>query len=84
MLHKIDSLKAEIAALTAATEAQVEELRIKYLSKKGAISQLMNDFRNVPAEQKRELGVKLNELKTIATDRINSLRAEAASKQAKA
>ena len=84
MLHKIDSLKAEIAALTAATEAQVEELRIKYLSKKGAISQLMNDFRNVPAEQKRELGVKLNELKTIATDRINALRAEAASKQAKA
>lgn len=84
MLHKIESLKAEIAALTAATEAQVEELRIKYLSKKGTISQLMNDFRTVPAEQKRELGAKLNELKNLATERINALRAEAAGKQAAA
>ena len=60
MLNNIESLKNEILALQASTEAQVEELRIKYLSKKGAISQLMNDFRNVPADQKRELGVKLN------------------------
>lgn len=84
MLQKIENLKAEIASLAAATEAQVEELRIKYLSKKGAISQLMNDFRTVPAEQKRELGAKLNELKNIATERINTLRAEAAGQQAAA
>ncbi len=77
MLEKIESLKAEIAGLTASTREQVEELRIKYLSKKGEISQLMNEFRNVPAELKRELGSKLNELKTLATDRINDLRNEA-------
>lgn len=82
MLQKIESLKAEIASLTASAEAEVEELRIKYLSKKGAISQLMNDFRTVPAEQKRELGAKLNELKNLATERINALRAEAAGRQA--
>ncbi|MCM1309641.1 MAG: phenylalanine--tRNA ligase subunit alpha [Bacteroides sp.] len=82
MLQKIESLKAEIASLAAATEAQVEELRIKYLSKKGAISQLMNDFRTVPVEQKREFGAKLNELKNLATERINALRAEAAGQQA--
>ena len=82
MLQKIDSLKAEIAALKASTEAAVEDLRIKYLSKKGVISQLMNDFRTVPAEQKRELGQKLNELKTLATERINALREEALSAQA--
>ncbi len=84
MLQKIENLKAEIASLAAETEAQVEELRIKYLSKKGAISQLMNDFRAVPAEQKRELGARLNELKNMATARINSLRAEAAGQQAAA
>ncbi len=77
MLEKIESLKAEIAGLTASTREQVEELRIKYLSKKGEISQLMNEFRTVPAELKRELGSKLNELKTLATDRINNLRNEA-------
>lgn len=82
MLQKIDSLKSELQAISAANEAEVEELRIKYLSKKGVISQLMNDFRTVPAEQKRELGAKLNELKTLATERINSLREQVASKQA--
>lgn len=82
MLQKIDSLKAEVQALSAANEAEVEELRIKYLSKKGVISQLMADFRSVPAEEKREVGVKLNELKTLATERINLLREEVAGKQA--
>lgn len=82
MLKRIEQLKAEIANLQAANEAQVEELRIKYLSKKGEISQLMNDFRNVPAEQKRETGAKLNELKTLATETINNLREIARSKQA--
>ncbi len=82
MLNKIESLKAEISNLKASTEAQVEELRIKYLSKKGEISQLMNDFRTVPADQKRELGSKLNELKTLATETINGLRAAVLEKEA--
>ena len=56
MIDKINALRAEIEALTAADAAEAEALRIKYLSKKGAVSQLMNDFRNVPAEQKREVG----------------------------
>ena len=74
MIDKIHQLKAEIEAATAASIDEVEALRIKYLSKKGAITALMQDFRTVPAEQKRELGQKLNELKTIATDRLTALR----------
>ena len=74
MIDKINQLKAEIEAATAASIDEVEALRIKYLSKKGAITALMQDFRAVPAEQKRELGQKLNELKTIATDRLTALR----------
>ncbi len=82
MLQKIETLKAEVQAVSATNEAEVEDLRIKYLSKKGVISQLMTDFRSVPAEQKREVGVKLNELKTLATERINALREEVAGKAA--
>ena len=78
MLEKINKLKEEIAGLQASTQEAVEQLRIKYLSKKGEISALMNDFRSVPAEQKRELGQKLNELKTAATERINALKASLA------
>lgn len=74
MIEKINALKEELSNLKAANAADVEELRIKYLSKKGAISALMNDFRNVPAESKRELGQALNELKAFATERINGLR----------
>ncbi len=74
MLKKIADLRAEIAALTAADAAEVEALRIKYLSKKGLVPALMNDFRSVPAEDKRAVGQAINELKTFATDTINSLR----------
>ena len=74
MLDKINALRQEIEALTATDAAQVEALRIKYLSKKGEISLLFNDFRNVAPEQKREIGQALNVLKNEATEKINSLR----------
>ena len=74
MIEKINALKAEIEALEAATPQEVEALRIKYLSKKGSVSLLMNDFRNVPADQKRAVGMAVNELKTLATEKINALK----------
>lgn len=74
MINKINALKQEISGLKASNEAEVEALRIKYLSKKGEVSLLFNDFRNVPADMKRAIGQALNELKTLATDTINSLR----------
>ena len=74
MITKINALKNEINVLVATTAEDVEQLRIKYLSKKGLVSSLFNDFRNVPAEQKREMGQLLNELKNLATDKINSLK----------
>lgn len=77
MIDKIKALRAELEAAQATTVAEVEALRIKYLSKKGAVASLMNDFRNVDPAQKRELGQALNELKNFATERINSLREQA-------
>ena len=74
MIEKIQALKEQIEALSAANAEELEALRIKYLSKKGEITSLFNDFRNVPNEQKREIGQKLNELKTLSTDKINAIR----------
>ena len=74
MIDKINGLMAEIASLEASSLQDVEALRIKYLSKKGVISGLMQEFRSVPAEQKRELGQKLNQLKDAATERLAALR----------
>lgn len=74
MIEKIQKLLAEVDNLKAQNAEELEALRIKYLSKKGEISALMNDFRSVPAEQKKELGMKLNELKTKVTNHINELK----------
>ena len=74
MINKIEALMAEVENLNASNAEELEALRIKYLSKKGAINDLMADFRNVPAEQKKEVGMRLNALKTRATERIAELK----------
>ncbi|MBP3712012.1 MAG: phenylalanine--tRNA ligase subunit alpha [Bacteroidaceae bacterium] len=74
MIEKIEQLMQEISALHAKNAQEAEALRIKYLSKKGEISQLMNDFRSVPAELKKEVGMKINQLKSLAQEKINALK----------
>ena len=82
MIEKIQKMMAEISGLQAHSSEEVEALRIKYLSKKGEISALMADFRNVPADMKKDLGMKLNELKNAALDKINALKSSAATEEA--
>ena len=74
MLNKIELLLAEIQVLNASNTEEIESLRIKYLSKKGIITSLMTEFRNVPADQKKEVGIKINELKSKAQEKINELK----------
>jgi phenylalanyl-tRNA synthetase alpha chain len=74
MLDKINSLKNEIAGITATNKEEAEALRIKYLSKKGLISVLFEDFKSVPVDQKKSVGAAINELKNFATDKINELK----------
>ena len=74
ILEKIDQLLEEVKNISASNADEIEALRLKYLSKKGAITALMADFRNVPAEQKKAVGIKINELKQTAQERINALK----------
>lgn len=74
MIEKIEALLSKIEQLTVSSLQEVETVRIKYLSKKGSISSLMDDFRTVPSEQKREVGMRLNELKQKANEKIESLK----------
>lgn len=74
LLDKIDDLLKEVSQLSAKNAEDVEKLRIKYLSKKGEISELMDEFRTVAKDKKKELGIKINELKKMATEKINELR----------
>ena len=81
LLEKIDNLINEINGLQASTAEKIEELRLKYLSKKGEINALMADFRNVAPEDKKTVGMKINELKQLAFDKINGLRDQLGSQE---
>jgi len=74
MIEKIEALLSEIEQLTVSSPEELEAVRIKYLSKKGIISALMDDFRTVSSDQKREIGMKLNTLKQKATEKIQTLK----------
>lgn len=84
LLEKIESLLTEIGSLKANSSEEIEQLRLKYLSKKGQINALMADFRSVPAEQKKVVGMKINELKQSALQRINELKEQFAASEATA
>ncbi len=78
MINRIEQLLKEVENLQASNTEEIETLRIKYLGKKGIINGLMAEFRNVPAVDKKEIGMKLNELKTKTQDKITSMKEAAA------
>ena len=78
-VHMIDNIKAhlkDVAAFSASTLDEVEQFRIAYLGKKGHITKLFADFRNVPNEEKKEYGQLLNQLKTAALAKVKALQTE--------
>ncbi|HLN55773.1 MAG TPA: phenylalanine--tRNA ligase subunit alpha [Bacteroidales bacterium] len=83
MIEKIKKLVEEISSLTIVTPEELEAFRLKYLSKKGIIQDLFEEFRNVPSEEKREVGQLLNRLKQEAQEKYNSLKATVSSSEDK-
>ena len=75
MKQKIEQLHQVVNSWNANSLEELEAIRIKYLSKKGEISELFNQFREVPNEQKREIGQLLNHLRDTAQNRLNELKA---------
>lgn len=82
LLEKIDNLLKEVSEFSAKKAEEVEQLRLRFLSKKGEITALMSEFRNVPADQKREVGIRINELKQQAQNKINALKEQLATNEA--
>jgi len=81
LLEKIEAMLKEVSTITASNAEEIEQLRLKYLSKKGEINALMQDFRNVAADEKKTVGMKINELKQLATTRINELKEQCEMKE---
>ena len=74
MIDRIKELRNEIAAANADNPEDLEKFRLRFLSKKGLIPGLFDEFRNVSSELKREVGIGLNTLKQEALDKYNLLK----------
>lgn len=70
MLEKIKDLMAEVENFAVDTKEKAEELRLKYLSKKGVLNEIFAEFKKVKPEEKREYGQKINSLKTLVENKI--------------
>jgi phenylalanyl-tRNA synthetase alpha chain len=84
MLQRINAILEEISSTSIKNSEDLESFRLKYLSKKGLISDLFEGFRNVPAADKKDVGQKLNELKQSALEKYNLLKAELISSEDRA
>ena len=73
----IDTIKehiAEVEKFTSNSIDEIEAFRIKYLGKKGLLNSFLAEFKNVPNEQKKEFGMVVNQLKTVAAEKVNALK----------
>jgi phenylalanyl-tRNA synthetase alpha chain len=75
MIDKIKKLLSEVEDFAPKTIEEVEAFRLRYLSKKGLISVLFDDFRNVAADQKKQVGIEINILKQKAVAKLDELKA---------
>ena len=70
MKDQINTLMAEVANAALTTPESVEAFRIAYLGRKGKMKDLMAAFKEVPGDQKRELGPMLNALKQAVENKV--------------
>ncbi|MGI9543368.1 MAG: phenylalanine--tRNA ligase subunit alpha, partial [Cyclobacteriaceae bacterium] len=66
MLEKVKLLEEEISTYQAADSGQLEQFRLKFISRKGVITDLFSELKNVPPDQRKEMGQVLNALKNAA------------------
>ena len=82
MIEKINRLIQQVEQFKPKAEKEIEEFRVKILGRNGELNTILEDFKKVAPEQKKELGQKINALKNLATERINSLRTGSSNKSA--
>lgn len=74
MFDQIDEFLAEVAAFRSSEKEEIEQFRIKFNGKKGVLNDLFAKFKEVPGEQKKEFGQKINTLKQAVADKLDALK----------
>jgi phenylalanyl-tRNA synthetase alpha chain len=70
VIDRIKELTAEILENNPQNKIEVEEFRLKYISKKGKLNELFDLFKTVPNDQKKQMGFELNQLKNLIEDKF--------------
>jgi len=73
MEEKVTNIAREIDAFQAGTEEELEQYRIRFISKKSVVGELFGELKNVPNEKKRDMGQLLNQLKQKAQNKFQEL-----------
>ena len=73
MFDKVEQIKEEIIKAVAATNEELEQYRLKYISKKSVVGDLFSELKNIPNDQKKEFGAKINEVKQAAQTKFKEL-----------
>ena len=74
MIEKIQKLIEEADAFSTQSLDELETFRIKFLGKKGLLTDLFASFKEVPNEQKKDFGQAINKLKSVAQEKVNSIK----------
>ena len=73
MIEKVNAFIEEVKKSTAQTEEELESFRLKFIGRNNVLNELFAEFKDVPSDQKRILGPALNQLKTLAQDKLKAL-----------
>lgn len=74
MIERIRDIIKEVNEYKATQPADAESFRIAYLGKKGLLNQLFADFKQVPSDQRKEVGIAINDLKNLVTEKAERFR----------
>ena len=81
MIDKIKQHIEEARAFKTKNKETLEQFRIKYLGSKGLLKELFTEFRNIPNDQKKDFGLVMNTLKSVAEERVKTLQEELENKE---
>lgn len=76
MEDRVEQILEEIKSFRAASQEELEQYRMRFISKKSIIGELFGEMKNIPNDQKKEFGMQINELKDAAQEKFKSLIAE--------
>ena len=74
MLEKIDELLVEVGNFSSGNKDEIEQFRIRFSGKKGILNDIFSKFKEVPNEQKKEFGQKINTLKQAVETKLEELK----------